>query len=235
MKKILFAGMCLLATHSFAQSKINLQLKAQLDTIMRTDQGIREFFDTETGEKRKDELAVILGYPKDTLVKHGMWFFAGKIDAANVAKVEPIIAQYGYPGKTLVGEPTNEAVFFVIQHSSKIPKYFTLIEEAAKKGELPFTDYALMLDRKLCNEGKEQIYGSQIYTERITNPKTGKKEMFSYVRPIKDAANVNQRRKEAGFILTVEENAKRLDCVYKPYTLAQIDQIKKGELNIGDR
>lgn len=234
MKTIFFLATWLLALNCFAQSKINIKLKAQLDTILQRDQGIREFYDTETTDKRKDELAVILGYPKDTLMKYNMLFFTAKIDPANIAKVEPIIAQYGYPGKSLVGEPTNEAVFYVIQHSGKIPKYFPLIEEAAKKGELPFTDYALMLDRKLCNEGKKQIYGSQILTERITNPETGKKEMFSYVRPIKDAANVNKRRKEAGFKLTVEENAKRLDCVYKPYTYQQIEQIKKGELKISN-
>lgn len=232
MKKLLFISACLLATNAFAQSKINLKLKAQLDTILQRDQGVREFFDTETSEKRKDELAVILGYPKDTLVTHGMWFFAGKIDPANIAKIEPIIAQYGYPGKTLVGEPTNEAVFYVIQHSGKIPKYFPLIEEAAKKGELPFTDYALMLDRKLMNEHKEQIYGSQVMSIRITDIKTGKKRMFDFVVPIKDAANVNQRRKEAGFTLTVEENAKRLDCVYKPHTYQQIDDIKSGKLAV---
>ncbi|MCC8426440.1 DUF6624 domain-containing protein [Mucilaginibacter sp. UR6-11] len=234
MKRTLLIIACLIAGNCFAQSKINLQLKAQLDTILQTDQGIREFMDTSTNEKRKDTLAMVLGYPKDTL-KNQQWNIMGKIDGANVAKVERIIAQYGYPGKTMVGEPENTTVFFVIQHSNKIEKYYSLIAEAGKKGELPFKYVAMMLDRKLSNENKEQIYGTQMYFQNVINPKTGKKDLqFGYVRPIKDAANVNKRRKEAGFDTTVEENARRFDIVYKPYTFEQIEKIKKGELAIGN-
>jgi len=232
MKTILFLATWLLTINCFAQSQINLKLKARLDTILQRDQGVREFFDTETSEKRKDTIALLLGYPKDTLQKLGMMTMMSRTGPADIAKVEGIIAQYGYPGKTLVGEPTNTAVFFVIQHSNKIAKYYPLIEEAGKKGELPFNYVALMLDRKLMNEHKEQLYGTQMVTIRITDAKTGNKRMFSYVVPITDAANVNQRRKEAGFDLTVEQNAKRLGVVYKPYTYEQIDAIKSGKLAV---
>ena len=59
----------------------------------------------------------------------------------------------------------------------------------------------------------------------VNNPKTGKKEPFEYVLPIKDAKNVNKRRKKAGFDSTVEENAQRLGVVYKVYTQDQINDI----------
>ncbi|MGF7082672.1 DUF6624 domain-containing protein [Mucilaginibacter sp. UYCu711] len=231
MKTLLFLTTWLLALNCFAQSQINVKLKARLDTILQRDQGVREFFDTETKDQRKDTLAQMLGYPRDSLQKN-QWRFINKVDVANIEKVESIIAQYGYPGKTMVGEPENTAVFYVIQHSNKIAKYYLLIEEAGKKGELPFTCVALMLDRKLMNEHKEQIYGTQIMSIMIPDAKTGKKRMFGFVVPIKDAANVNQRRKEAGFDLTVEQNAKRLDTVYKPYTYEQIDEIKSGKLAV---
>lgn len=234
MKIVMFFGLCLSIVSGFAQSKINVQLKAQLDAILQTDQGVREFFDTETNEKRKDTLALILGYPKDTLKKIGMFGAMQRVDPGNIAQVERIVAQYGYPGKTLVGEPTNQAVFFVIQHSNKIEKYYPLIEEAGKKGELPFKYVAMMLDRKLCSEKKEQLYGTQIVFQMIPDARTGKKKMFGYVQPIKDAVNVNKRRKEAGFDTTVEENAKRLGTVYKPYTYEQIDLIKQGKLEAED-
>jgi hypothetical protein len=64
---------------------------------------------------------------------------------------------------------------------------------------------------------------------RIKNPKTGKKEPFEYVMPIKDPKNVNKIRKKAGFDTTVEANALRLGVVYKPYTLAEIKTIIKQE------
>jgi len=49
-------------------------------------------------------------------------------------KVEAIFRKVGYPGKTLVGHPANEAAYYVIQHSDKIKKYFPLIEQAGQKG-----------------------------------------------------------------------------------------------------
>lgn len=51
--------------------------------------------------------------------------------------------------------------------------------------------------------------------------KNGQFEMF--VWPIKDAETVNQRRKEAGFELTVEENAKRLNTKYR---IVKMDEVK---------
>ena len=210
-----------------AQKQINVQLKKQLDSILATDQGIREFVDTETAEARKDQLAKELGYTKEELKKKA-WSIMNKIDSANFKKVESIISKYGYPGKSLVGEPANTAVFYVIQHTpSQIPKFYPLIEKAGKEGELPFEFTAMMLDRKLTGEGKLQIYGTQIYSVQLTNPKTGQKEFFDYVMPIEDAKNVNKRRKAAGFKLTVEENAKRFGFTYKAYTPEEIKKITK--------
>jgi hypothetical protein len=233
MKTILFFFALVLTGNCFAQNRINVSLKAQLDSILQTDQGIREINDTETSEQKKDSLALLFHQPKEFLIRQS-WLFMQKIDSANLAKVEPIIAQYGYPGKTLVGEPTNLAVFYVVQHSGKIAKYYALVEEAGKKGELPFIHVAMMLDRKLLNEHKEQIYGTQMYSVRITDPKTGEKRMFSYVVPIKDAANVNKRRKEAGFDTTVEENTRLHGMVYKPYTYEQVEAIKSGKMAESD-
>jgi len=226
MKIVLLSVLAIVGIRCFAQKPINIELKKQLDTILQTDQSIREFIDSEVTEKRKDEIARLLNYPR-TLLDKNAWIYMRKIDSINIEKVEHIITKYDYPGKTLVGEPENTAVFYVIQHSDKISKYYPLIEQAGKNKELPFKYTAMMLDRKLTGEGKEQIYGTQIYMVMINNSKTGKKEPFAYVMPIKDAKNVNKRRKEAGFDATVEENDLRLGVVYKEYTKAQIKEITK--------
>lgn len=217
--------MVLLSLNGSAQNN-NKSLTQQLDTILQADQGIREFLDTRVKETRKDTLAQRLNYPRAVLDKNA-WTIMQKIDSVNFLKVEQIIAKYGYPGKTMVGEPQNTTVFYVIQHSSKISKYYPLIEKAGKSGELPFKYVAMMLDRKLTDEGKEQIYGTQVYMQTIKNPKTGKNEPFEYVIPIKDSKNVNKRRKKAGFDSTVEENALRLGVVYQAYTLDEIKAITK--------
>jgi len=210
-----------------AQKQINIELKKQLDSILQLDQGIREFGDTETSEKRKDTIAALFNYSKEVL-KKSQWMIMKEMDSIHLKKVEAIVAKYGYPGKTLVGEPANTAVFYVIQHNPDIiSKYYPLIEKAGKSGELPFKYAAMMLDRKLSSEGKEQIYGTQVYSLQIVNSKTGKKEFFQYVIPIKDAKNVNQRRKKAGFDTTVEENTRRFGFVYKAYTPDEIKKITK--------
>ncbi|MEJ5994317.1 DUF6624 domain-containing protein [Pedobacter sp. Du54] len=149
-----------------------------MDSILQQDQGIREFIDSETSEKRKDTIAQMFSYTTEELKKK-VWTLMKKIDSINLNKVAHIIAKYGYPGKTLVGEPTNTTVFYVIQHNiEQIPKYYPLIEDAGKNGELPFRYVAMMLDRKLVSEGNEQIYGTQGAMQMIPNSKTGKKRTF---------------------------------------------------------
>ena len=139
------------------------------------------------------------------------------LDSFNIQFIEDIFKRYGYPGKKMVGTPTNEAAWNIIQHSQKIDKYLPIIKKAAEDNELPFYLYGMMLDRQLMSEGKEQLYGSQVTCRTI---KTGKNGCF--VWPIKDADQVNARRKEAGFTLTVEQNSKRLGVAYSVIKLSDI-------------
>ncbi len=229
MKKTIVIASFLVSLNCCSQNPINLDLKKQLDSILFTDQIFREYLDVNTSQERKESIAKITNYTITDL-DNNIWKFINEADSLNLIKVENIISKYGYPGKTLVGEPTNTAVFFVIQHSSKISKYYPVIEKAAKTGELPFKYAAMMLDRMLIEKDEEQVYGTQVWMNMIINPKTNKKERFEYVFPIKDAKNVNKRRKKAGFDLTVEENALRLGVVYKKYTLKELNMILKNKL-----
>ena len=113
----------------------------------------------------------------------------------------------------------------MIQHSSKIPEYLSLIKEAAANGDLDKDLVAMMEDRNLMQEGKEQIYGTQGTTiGRNTNNPT------DIIWPIKDAQSVNKLREEAGFKETIESYAKRLygeDFEFKNYTLKEVKQLDK--------
>lgn len=100
-----------------------------------------------------------------------------------------------------------------------------MIEEAGKNKEIPFTDVAMMLDRKLTEERKPQIYGTQLEGKSITDKQTGKKRQVIYVLPIENAKEVNTRREKAGFETTVEENARRFGIEYKQYTYEEIDKM----------
>jgi hypothetical protein len=207
-----------------AQFVQNTPLKNELDRMFVLDQKYRAIMSMDMRVKG-DSLASLFRVEKENLAGY-LWKLQSGIDSSNLIRVEKIIETYGYPGKSLVGVPSNEAAFFVIQHSGVIDKYLALIKQAAERNELPFPLYAMMLDRSLMNQGKEQVYGTQAMGFRVEDTKTGKKEMKMIIWPIKDAAFVNQRRKEAGFEQTVEENAKRLGVEYKVLTLADIEKIK---------
>lgn len=206
-----------------AQTKMNVTLKAQLDSIYAVDQVLRMYFVGETTPAQRDSIEKATGYSKEELRMSNIWNIINYHDSLNMIQVESIIAEYGYPGKSLVGTPTNEAAFYVIQHSPKIFQYFPLIEKAGKRNELSFTLVAKMHDRLLVNQKKEQKYGTQAFLKRTINPITGEPESTYYIWPIKNVKSVNKRRKKAGFSNTVQESAKLMDIDYTIVTLKETE------------
>ena len=108
-------------------------------------------------------------------------------DNKNQERVIKIIDEHGWLGISQVGFLANNALFLVIQHASiEIQeKYFPLLKESAEKGESTLADMALMDDRIRMRRNKKQLYGSQT---TVVNGKT-------YIWPIEDAQNVDERRK----------------------------------------
>ncbi len=179
--------------------KLDIGLKHKLDSIMVLDQKYR-------GEANFDN-----------------WHLQQSIDSSNMKFVEEIFQAQGYPGKSIVGEESQLVAWYVLQHSNKIEQYISLIEEAANQGEIPFRSYAMMLDRYLMQQQKPQIYGTQGSSYFIGTP-----NQISFIWPIEEEAEVNQRRIEAGFDNTVEENGKNLfgeDFEYQAFTIEEIQKI----------
>ncbi|WP_157474067.1 hypothetical protein [Flavihumibacter petaseus] len=209
------------------QGQLDTELKRRLDSIMALDQKYREMMSLDNAKKLS--LAKQFGIPADSLNRH-LWKLQQKSDSSNWAEIESIFIHQGYPGKSLVGEPTNEAAWYVLQHNTpNIQKYFPLVETAGKNGELPFMLVAKMQDRLLMMQNQEQIYGTQAVGLTLLNPKTGNKEFQWVMWPIRDRGNVNQRRKEAGFRDTVEENAHYLEAEFKDLTVSEINDIQGGK------
>lgn len=204
---------------------MNVSLKKELDSIYATDQKYRALLFSDVLKTKADSVAASYKISKNELLNYLMVNMQ-KVDSSNMARVEQIMNQHGYPGKSVVGMPTNEAAFYVIQHSSYIEKYLPIIKQAADKQELPFNLYAMMLDRSLMYKGEEQVYGTQGRGFEIADPQTGKKEFRMIIWPIKDAGSVNERRKQAGFEQTVEENAKRLGIEYKALTIEEVRKMQ---------
>jgi len=168
----------------------------------------------------KDSLATSFQKPS-TEISYFIWTKQQSIDSSNLVYIEKIIDQYGYPGKSIVGDTTCEVAWYVIQHSPRIEKYFPTIKEAGKKKELPFQLVAMMEDRLLMQQGKCQIYGTQGQCQSKSNS-----ERKCFIWPIKNPKKVNKLRKKAGFETTVEENAARLNIDYKVVSLSEIKNTK---------
>ena len=229
LRIFLFLLLCLAVNFtSSAQGSINSKLKKELEAIHKLDQQYRSFITNESIPKKKaDSLAQAFGVTREALPAL-LWKKQSEIDAANLKKVNEIIQQWGYPGKSLVGSPTNEVAYRVLQHSKELDPYLPAVKLAAEKKELPFTMYAIMQDKVLMQKGKEQLYGTQVYGFSIIDPETGDIEAKIVVWPIKDPETVNERRKAAGFDLRVEENAQRLGVEYVPLTFDDVKNMKES-------
>jgi len=227
MKALLVFLLLVAAGPLLAQGRYQPALKRELDSIYAVDQRYRLMLFDPQHRQRPDSLARLLGVTRESLNEQIQRRLQHS-DSTNLQRIRVILQQYGYPGKTLVGEPTNETVWLVIQHSPEIDRYLPLIKKAAEKGELPYFLYAQMLDRQLMRDGKEQLYGTQGFGYSPVNPGTGRREpQPPFIWPIKDPAHVNERRRKVGFDTTVEESARRLGIPYRVVTLEEVAKMPK--------
>ncbi|OGX87445.1 hypothetical protein BEN47_10400 [Hymenobacter lapidarius] len=211
-----------------AQSRLNPELKRELDSIHAVDQKWRTLLFDPRVNRKPDSIAAALGVTRESLPTYIPSQML-RTDSTNQVRMRAILKQYGYPGKSVVGTPTNEAAWSIIQHSQNIKAYLPLIKTAARRGELPFYLYGQMLDRQLMRDGKEQLYGTQAMGYSSINPATGLREgQPPFIWPIKDAAQVNELRKKVGFPDTVEQVAASLGIRYRVVTLEEVARMPKN-------
>ncbi len=145
-----------LATSPSSFGQINIELKEELHHILQRDQGFRKLSDAGISEERKRKILNELSISEKDFLENERLLFKQN-DSLNLVQVERIIDKYGYPGKSMVGEPENEAAWFVIQHSATIEKYFPLIKNAGLEGELSMTKVAMMEDRMLMDRERSNF------------------------------------------------------------------------------
>jgi TonB family protein len=133
-----------------------------------------------------------------------------RLDRMLSRQVDSLIARYGYPGKSLVGEYQKKVAFFVIQHNPD-DKYLPLLKAAADKGELPWSTLALFIDRTNQGRRQPQVYGSQF---------GGLVDGHYTIWPIEDEPNVNARRAKVG-LGPLEEYMQLYNLTYQVPTAAR--------------
>ncbi|WP_462266777.1 DUF6624 domain-containing protein [Mucilaginibacter sp.] len=115
-----------------------------------------------------------------------------KVILTNFPLVKKILDSYGFPGYNLVGIESSNNYWILVQHSdfnlSFQKRAQKLMAKEVKRRNASNSYYAYLVDRIAINEGKKQVYGSQIQmTDKGYQPK-----------PLIDSLNVDERRKKIG-------------------------------------
>lgn len=142
-------------------------------------------------ELRSQVFPTMQKYGKESTQMDSLNAAITRFDSVALVTVLGFIEQYGWLGKSQVGEKANQALFIVIQHATNNAlreKYFPLLKASAEKKESKKSDMATMLDRMLVEKGESQIYGTQ---SRMVE---GILELY----PIQNPEEVNRRRRKVG-------------------------------------
>lgn len=165
----------------FKEKDLDKPLVTMLDSIFQKDQKYRNQYGTVLKKYGKDskEIKKLLKLNKES-------------DSLNLLQITKLLDEKGWLGKNVIGGMGNATLFLVIQHSDIDTqlKYLPMMKDAAEKGNASASSLALLEDRIALRQGKRQIYGSQIHSDKETQEK--------YVAPLIDPENVDKRRAEVG-------------------------------------
>jgi hypothetical protein len=89
-----------------------------------------------------------------------------QVDYHNTQVMKEIIAEYGWPGETLVGTMGAQAAWLLVQHADHDREFqkqcHHLLETAVKSDEAQAQHLAYLTDRICVGDGVPQIYGTQL-------------------------------------------------------------------------
>lgn len=165
-------------------------LKAAIEKLHVKDQMLRRLY-KEAQSK----------FGKDSEEMDYFWQLMAEQDSINLIEVETLLEKHGWPGLSTVGSKANTTIWLVIQHApiTVQEKYLPLLKTSVREGESPGKQLAMLEDRILVRNDKEQVYGTQI---KLDTP-NGESAFF----PIEAPEKVNQRRAEVG-LGPIEDYAK---------------------------
>ena len=218
LKYLLFAVIfCCTTTTLWGQSTPDTELMKQLDQIQFKDQEYRKLIFIEPYFLAKvDSLKGVYDLEPQQ-IKQELISLMNQSDKDNLQAIKAIIEIHGYPGKDLVTSEYQSVAWLVLQHSEDLEQYLDLLEQQAKLGQIPFSNYAYSLDRVLMGNNKAQIYGSQ--AKQVVF-KDGEQAMIIW--PIEDVKNLKKRRKQAQMKPSIKAYAKQMGIKYKPYELEDL-------------
>jgi len=177
-----------IALHTFtlyAQSKeFNLSLSKQIDSLANVDQSVLTM-------ENPDSAA---------------WEFQ-RIIRSNFPIIKNIADKFGFPGYELVGKESSNNYWMLVQHSDfDVPfqkRLLELMKQKVDKKDASGQNYAYLIDRININEGKKQIYGTQVMMG----------ENGTKLKPCINTRNLDRRRRSVG-LESIVQYLKRCDEMF---------------------
>ena len=128
-----------------------------------------------------------------------------RVDSLNQAIVFGILDKEGWPSH--LSDKANRAIWIIVDHSDHTyrSKYLELVKKKADEGVLDKTDYAILNDRVLMEEGKPQIYGTQIKIAATIVDAEIAMQLFLW--PVENPATLDSLRSSMG-LSPIEEYLK---------------------------
>jgi hypothetical protein len=115
-----------------------------------------------------------------------------RVDKRNTTRLMTIVEEFGWPGRSLVGERASQSAWLIAQHADlnlAFQKHALVLMDAMPIGEVVPKNIAYLTDRILVAEGKKQAYGTQFECRKgELVPRT----------PIADPAGIDAKRKAVG-------------------------------------
>ncbi|MFJ6293277.1 DUF6624 domain-containing protein [Streptomyces griseoviridis] len=116
-----------------------------------------------------------------------------RLTARHGDRLGEIMAESGWPTADLVGEDAARAAWLIAQHADRQldvqRRALTLMREAVSAGSANARELAFLRDRTLVNEGRNQVYGTQI---------AGVKDGAPVPWPCQEPERVDELRAEVG-------------------------------------
>jgi hypothetical protein len=167
-------------------------LRAELARRVEADQAMRRAWPARPGDPvDEDELARL-----------------GNVDEDNTAWLRGVVAERGWPGRSLVGDEGAHDAWLLAQHADHDRVFqaecLDLLTSAVAVGEAPAADLAYLTDRVLRARGEPQLYGTQFW-----RGSGGDGELQPL--PIADPDGVDERRAAVGLGPFADHQAYILD------------------------
>jgi hypothetical protein len=116
-----------------------------------------------------------------------------RLTARHGDRLSAIMDEYGWPTADMVGEDVARAAWLIAQHADRQldvqRRALKLMQQAVSAGSASPRDLAFLRDRTLVNEGRKQIYGTQI---------AGVKDGAPVPWPCEDPERMDELRAEVG-------------------------------------